>query len=233
LVDRDYHRTDTEIKRMMEEALRAREALDSLAQDLGHFNLEHYRKLEGRYSLSELGEWVRSAILKLGGTAMPSGEFWSFICPESLQRKYRLLPKYEKVCFDRDLALRNRQCELGGIGHPLVDALLEETRSPTLAGEVAALGGGAIGARYLVRRRDERGLVQSRIISLLYKTATGEIETLQHFPVDGLEQDPNGSADLGQARSAIESALEAEINNWLPSRQSRIGLNISLVGLHH
>jgi hypothetical protein len=38
--------------------------------------------------------------------------------------------------------------------------------------------------------------------------------------------------DLGEARSAIESALEAEINNWLPSRQSRIGLNISLVGLH-
>ena len=47
----------------MEEALRAREALDNLTQDLGHFNLEHYRKLEGRYSLSELGEWVRTAIL--------------------------------------------------------------------------------------------------------------------------------------------------------------------------
>jgi len=64
LIDRDYHRTDTELQRMIQEALRSREALDSLAQDLGHFNLEHYRKLEGRYSLSELGEWVRTAILK-------------------------------------------------------------------------------------------------------------------------------------------------------------------------
>jgi hypothetical protein len=233
LVDRDYRRTDAEIRRMMEEALCAREALDNLTQDLGHFNLEHYRKLEGRYSLSELGEWVGTAILKLGGAAMPSGEFWTFICPDGLQRKYRLLPKYEKVCFDRDLALRNRQCELGGIGHPLVDALLEETRSPALAGEVTNVGTGDVCARYLVRRRDERGLIQSRVITLVYKPSTGEVETLQHFQLDNAEEGHNGVLDLGQARSAIESALEAEINNWLPSRQSRIGLTFSLVGLHH
>ena len=87
LVDRDYRRTDAEIKRMMEEALRAREALDSLTQDLGHFNLEHYRKLEGRYSLSELGEWVRTAILKLGGAlCLPVSFGRSFarrVCSES------------------------------------------------------------------------------------------------------------------------------------------------------
>jgi hypothetical protein len=79
----------------------------------------------------------------------------------------------------------------------------------------ATLGAGAVCARYLVRRRDERGLIQSRVITLMYQSSTGEV-----------------SQDLGQARSAIESALEAEINNWLPSRQSRIGLSISLVGLH-
>ena len=233
LVERDYRRTDTELQRMMEDALRAREALDGLAQDLGHFNLEHYRKLEGRYSLSELGEWVRTAILKLGGGAIPAGEFWSFICPDNLQRSHRLLPKYEKVCFERDVALRNRGCELGGVGHPLVDALLEETRSPALAGEVAELGAGGVFARYLVRRRDERGLIQSRVVTIMYDSSTGEVQTLQHFPIDEAGQSSNGTADFGQARSAIESALEVEINNWLPSRQSRIGLNISLVGLHH
>jgi superfamily II DNA or RNA helicase len=232
LVDRDYRRTDTEIQRMMEEALRAREALDNLAQDLGHFNLEHYRSLEGRYSLAELGEWAREAILKLGGGAVPTGEFWSFICPESLQRKYRLLPKYEKICFDREVALRNRGCELGGIGHPLVDALLEETRSAALTGEVVDVGVGAICARYLVRRRDDRGLIQSRVITLVYKPSTGEVETAQHFPNDDEQGNSNSTADLGSARAVLESALEAEINNWLPSRQSRIGLNISLVGLH-
>jgi hypothetical protein len=232
LVDRDYRRTDAEMQRMIQEAMRAREALDSLAQDLGHFNLEHYRTLEGRYSLAELGEWVRTAILKLGGGAIPAGEFWTFICPDALQRKYRLLPRYEKVCFDREMALRNRGCELGGIGHPLVDALLEETRSPTLAGEVADLEAGAVCARYLVRRRDERGLIQSRVITLMYQPSTAEVSTLQHFLAEKAGSSDNGAMDLGQTRSAIESALEAEINNWLPSRQSRIGLNISLVGLH-
>jgi len=232
LVERDYRRTDIELQRMMEDALRAREALDSLAQDLGHFNLEHYRQLEGRYSLSELGEWARTAVLKLGGGAVPAGEFWSFICPESLQRKYRLLPKYERVCFDREVALRNRGSELGGVGHPLVDALLEETRSATLAGEVADLCAKGVFARYLVRRRDDRGLVQSRVITMLYDFFTGQVQTLQHFPTDEGMTAQNGVADLGPARAAIESNLEVEINNWLPSRQSRIGLNISLVGLH-
>jgi SNF2 family DNA or RNA helicase len=232
LVERDYRRTDIELQRMMEDALRAREALDSLAQDLGHFNLEHYRQLEGRYSLSELGEWARTAILKLGGGAVPSGEFWNFICPDSLQRKYRLLPKYERVCFDRDVALRNRGSELGGVGHPLVDALLEETRSATLGGEVADLGANGVFARYLVRRRDDRGLIQSRVITMLYDPSTGQVQTLQHFPTDEGAAAENGVTDLGPARTVIESNLEVEINNWLPSRQSRIGLNISLVGLH-
>ncbi|MEW6246602.1 MAG: SNF2-related protein [Nitrospirota bacterium] len=243
LMDRDYRRTEAELQRMVEEALRAREALDRLAQDIGHFNLEHYRTLEGRYSLPELGEWLRKAILKLGGGAIPTGDFWTFICPEPLQRKYRLLPRYEKVCFDRDLALRNRGCELGGMGHSLVDALLEETRSATFAGDVANLQTGQLCARYLVRRRDEHGGIQSRVITLAYDPASGDVTTLQHFPTDlpassEAQQASEGSGpvetpiDLGQARPAIESALEAEINTWLPSRQSRIGLNISLVGLN-
>lgn len=91
---------------------------------------------------------------------------------------------------------------------------------------------GAICARYLARRRDERGLIQSRVITLMYQPTTREVPTLQHFPMGEGGRSDNGAVDLGQARSAIESGLEAEINNWLPSRQSRIGLNISLVGLH-
>jgi hypothetical protein len=68
---------------------------------------------------------------------------------------------------------------------------------------------------------------------MLYDFLTGQVQTLQHFPTDeGLTPD-KGVADVGLARAAIESNLEVEINNWLPSRQSRIGLNISLVGLHH
>ncbi len=232
LVDRDYRRTDSEMQRMLQEALRAREALDHLTQDLGHFNLENFRQLEGRYSLKELGAWLRTAILGLGGGAMPVGDFWTFVCPESLQQKYRLLPRYEKICFNRELALRTRGCELGGIGHPLVDALLEEIRSGSFTGEVGSSHTGHLCARYLVRRRDERDMVQSRVITLVYDPTTLTVRKISHFPTDLLKHEGNDDLDLVQARSAIESALEEEITNWLPGRQARIGLTINLVGIH-
>lgn len=232
LVDRDYRRTDTELQQMIQEAIRAREALNHLAQDLGHFNLENYRNLEGRYTLAELGEWVRKTILKLGGGAMPTGEFWTFICPEALQRKYRLLPRYDRMCFDRPLALRTRGCELGGIGHPLVDALLEEARSAAVPGDVVDLGSGSLCARYLVRRREERGMIHSRILTLLYDARAKEVKSLSHFLASESETIDAVAFDVGEARAAIEISLEAEINAWIPSRQGRIGLNISLVGLH-
>lgn len=232
LMDRDYRRTDAELQQMIQEAIRAREALDRLTQDLGHFNLENYRNLEGRYTLAELGEWVRKTILKLGGGAIPAGEFWTFICPEALQRRYRLLPRYDRMCFDRPLALRTRGCELGGIGHPLVDALLEEARSAIVSGDVAELGIGSLCARYLVRRRDERGIIHSRILTLSYDVQTKEVRSLSHFLTSEGQPTDVAAFDVSEARAAIESSLEAEINAWIPSRQGRVGLNISLVGLH-
>jgi len=59
-----------------------------------------------------------------------------------------------------------------------------------------------------------------------------EVKTLSHFQANENKAGDVAIIDLSEARSAIESALEAEINAWIPSRQSRIGLNISLVGLH-
>ncbi len=82
LVDRDYRRTEREMERMMAEALRARDALNALTQDLSDFNLEHFKELEGRYSLAELGAWVRDTTLKLGGAAIPDGDLWTLITPE-------------------------------------------------------------------------------------------------------------------------------------------------------
>ena len=144
LVDRDYRHTEAEIARMLAEANRAREALGALAQDLTGFNLESYRRIEGRHTLAELGRWVRSAVLRLGGAAVPDGEFWTFHTPDPLQQRFHLAPRYERICFDRALAMRTRSSELGGVGHPLVDALLAVAREPAFTGEIARLDGGAI-----------------------------------------------------------------------------------------
>ncbi len=159
LVDRDYRHTEAEIARMLAEANRAREALGALAQDLTGFNLESYRRIEGRHTLAELGRWVRSAVLRLGGAAVPDGEFWTFHTPDPLQRRFHLAPRYERICFDRALAMRTRSSELGGVGHPLVDALLAVAREPAFTGETARLDGGTIvgGPDARAARSDSRG----------------------------------------------------------------------------
>jgi hypothetical protein len=124
LLDKDYQRTARQIEDMMRQAQEARTALMSLSQDLTYFNLEHYRRISGRFNLRQLGVWCRDAVIRLGGTVLPMGEFWQILTPECLKAFSQVAPKYESVTFDRELAMRKKKCELLGIGHPLIDALI-------------------------------------------------------------------------------------------------------------
>jgi hypothetical protein len=238
MVNKDYRWTEAEVKEMLVEANRAREALEHLTQDMSGFNLEHYKQLEGLYSLKEMGEWVRAALLRLGGAAMPAGDgIWMLVVPEELRRPYRLLNKYERVCFDREMCLRVKNVELGGIGHPLVDALLSHFRGPGIPGEVAGLGGTReVCARYLVRFRTERGQAQSRIVTLSATPGSGTARSLQRLDLPSSlmkESDPGKPAALAEdAKVALEDALKDRISQWFPTRSSRTGLSVSLVGLH-
>src|SRR4030067_2140311 len=182
LMERDYQHTEKEIQRMIQEAVRAQEALRSLAQDLSGFNLEHFKNLEGHYSLRELGEWVRDAILKLGGAAIPDGEFWTLLTPDFLRQSYRLSPRYERICFNRELAMRTRNCELGGLGHPLVDALIKEVRKPGFQGGICGTGEAKyIYAHYIVQYKDSNGHLKGRTFNLLYSTETRKVKSLKSF----------------------------------------------------
>jgi len=235
LVDTNYEWTEAEMQRMLEDALRAREALASLTQDLTSFNLEHFKKIEGRYTLSEMGEWVRQAVLRLGGAAMPDGDFWSFLPPESLQRNYHLMPRYEGVCFDRDLATRTRNCEIGGIGHPMVDALMEEIRRAAFQGSVFGhKSAKKLFAHYSVRRQDEKGHVRGRLFNLRYDVQEKSVQLLKRFdlPEEQNVNEPPMSLEVKEAKERIEAALQQEIVKWLPERQARAGLQLTLVGLH-
>ena len=237
LIDRNYAWTEAEMQRLLEDALHAREALAALAQDLSGFNLEHFRELEGRYTLEELGEWVRQTVLRLGGAVVPDGTFWTIHPPDSLQVKYRLSPRYDRICFDRELATRTRHCEIGGIGHPLVDALLKNIRKPDFQGTVCGFNSPPrkIFAHYLVQRRDDKGYIRGRLFDISYDLDTKRIEVETRF--DAPEKDngdnPMTPLDINEAKDGIESALQHEIVTWLPERMARAGLQISLVGLHY
>jgi SNF2 family DNA or RNA helicase len=139
LVDRDYQRTEREIAEAVEKARQASEALRTLTQELDAFNLQHYRQLQGQFTLPDLRFFVEKTIVRLGGAFLPDGEFFRVETPEPLLRYPRVAPRYEKVTFDRRLAMRRRGADLFGLGHPLVDALTQYWQSAHVRGEVTAL----------------------------------------------------------------------------------------------
>jgi hypothetical protein len=236
LVDRDYKQTAQDMVEMLQEANRAREALSALSQDLTQFNLENYRRIEGRHTLDELGQWVRSSILRLGGTAMPIGELWTFHVPEVLQRRYHLAPRYENVCFDRALSLRSRGSELGGIGHPLVDALLKEVIEPGFSGEVSQVGSeGVIYARYLVRYEDKPGHATARVLTLRGGTE-GSIEVCERIEWtktnDVAKPASFVNLDITRLQSHFDEMMKSVILEWIPDRQKRARVTTALIGIH-
>ena len=139
LVDRDYRRTEREITEALEKARSASEALRTLTQDLNAFNLEHYRTLRGDFTLDDLRVFVEKAIIRLGGAILPDDDFYRIETPEVLWANGNLARTYRDVTFDRALAMRRRKAQLLGLGHPLVDALIDYLQGPQHRGEVTAL----------------------------------------------------------------------------------------------
>ena len=177
-------------------------------------------------------------VLHFGGATIPEGVFWNIHVPEALQRKYHLAPRYERVCFDRDLALRARESELGGIGHPLVDALLSEARSVEFVGSISRLSAGAqVYARYLVQYEDETGEARSRVLtfrsdSMRRIEAVSSIAWLDAMPTAAQPKPTESSLPEECIKEEFAQALEAYIIDWQPDRTKRGGAKIDLIGIH-
>jgi hypothetical protein len=124
---------------------------------------------------------------------------------------------------------------MAGLGHPLVDALIHELRQPSFQGSVSGkLGGVSIHAHYLVQYRTPMGRLQGRLFNFVYDSLAKEVRTLSRFEggngtgTDGAKE----GQSISNAREGIETALQNAIIEWLPDRQSRAGLQVSLIGLH-
>lgn len=236
LMEKDYRRTEAELARMLTEANRAREALSVLSQDLSGFNLENYRRIEGHHTLADLGAWVRAMILHMGGAAMPEeGSFWTLHVPEKLQRKYHLAPRYERICFDRKLALRARNSELGGIGHPLVDSLLNEAKDPAFAGSTTRLGfSDEVFARYLVQYEDEGGKAQTRVMTFKWvpERAPELISSIDWLGIELAETDSNLKLPGIDLNEIFTDALGQYLVEWQPDRTKRARVQTTLIGVH-
>lgn len=136
LIHRNYKRTEREIAEAIQAAKDASEALRQLTQDLSTFNLEYYRKLEGKFTLEDLKRFTEKAILRLGGSFIPSGDLIQITVPPALKKYPDVASRYENLTFSRKAATRKRNVDLLGIGHPLIDALIDYYKSESASGEL-------------------------------------------------------------------------------------------------
>jgi len=137
ILDRDYSRTENEIREALRQAKEASEALSDLTQDLKTFDLQDYLNLEGKFSLNDLEKFVRAAILRMGGSMLPEEHFYIIETPGELLTYENVLNRYRNVTFDREAAMRKKSAELFGIGHPLVNAIIEHLHKATFKGDIS------------------------------------------------------------------------------------------------
>ena len=226
LVDKDYQRTARQIEEMMQQAQQARTALMELSQDLTYFNLEHYRRISGRFNLRQLGVWCRDSIIRLGGTVLPVGEFWQVLTPDCLKTFPQVAPKYENVTFDRELSMRKKKCELLGVGHPLIDALVAYLQNAPFSGDTAILPAdgakpGVVEARYRVTwdRAD-----QGSSASVVRVSVNGQCITDEN----GFDAERMESGQTAPTTAPFKFPMEAEaraeeaIRLWTASRRTEM-----------
>lgn len=136
LINRDYKRTEEEIIEALRQAEEASDALRSLTQDLSTFNLASYFELKGKYDLDNLKTFCEKAIIRLGGSFIPSGELVNVVVPTVLLNFPKISKRYENMTFLRKTATRKKGVDLLGIGHPLIDALLDYFKKEEVPGDI-------------------------------------------------------------------------------------------------
>jgi hypothetical protein len=134
LVHRDFDRTADEIEEAVRNAVSAGNILDSLCQGLEPFNLDKYRAIRGDVTWGDLAQFVTRALAEIGAPFAWQHDLLSCDVPEVLRQRPGVADRYERLTFDRRRAMNSPDVELAGIGHPLVDVLLDFFRSPRFSG---------------------------------------------------------------------------------------------------
>ena len=233
LVNRNYRRTEQEISEAIQKANMASSALRELTQDLTAFNLEYYRELKGNFTLDDLKIFTEKAILRFGGSFIPSGEVIDITAPVVLKAYPSVRQRYEQVTFSRKIATRKKHIDLLGIGHPLVDALLQYCKSDQIRGEVLAVRsnsfGSGLSARYLFTVDFEDGTRREIYSQFFIQGAQGasdiqflydgtRLKISDKLPVDGLE------SAIGMAVKSYEAKIRSMFDGIVHIRNRCLGI---------
>jgi hypothetical protein len=228
----------------VERARQASEALRNLTQGLDAFNLEDYRQLQGHYTLDDLKAVFTAGILRLGGAVLPDGELLRVEVPECIRSAPNLMARYENVTFDRALAMRTRKAQFFGLGHPLVDALIEYLQGPRFRGETTVLPGangeGRWSVRFLVKAEIEGNRQHVAYEHLLIDLdgaweeapPRADVEALPAVraangnPVDphGLERIAEVQARVAQGERELQARMRSRLDGVMSVRTLVVGV---------
>jgi hypothetical protein len=203
LINRDYKRTEQEITEAIQKAKEASEALRQLTQDLSAFNLDQYRELEGKFTLDDLRFFTEKAILRLGGSFIPSGDMIQIVVPPALRKYRNVAARYDNVTFSRKLATRKKNVDLLGIGHPLIDALIDYLKGEGISGEV--LNAKCNGLQSLLSAR--------YVFTLEFKDGTNR-ELYKRFSISSVEPSEDlvllqrGDIEIGSSSETLANLRE-------------------------
>lgn len=231
LIKKDYNRTEAEIEDAIRRAKEASDALRELTQDLTTFNLEHYTKLKGKYSLEVLRTYTQKAIISLGGSFIPSGEIINVSVPPILMNYSNVSAKYNNVTFSRNVATKQKGVELFGLGHPLIDAIVRYYQQDSVDGNVLTIRTGqheCVSLRYLfeIKFSDGSNRTIYKNIQMQEAQAISDIDLLS-MRID--ESVSNSSEQLSMERidTLIENSkasIRAEYDDIVNIRERCIGI---------
>jgi hypothetical protein len=142
-------------------------ATQSLFRDVSSYSFDKYQKeLASPVGLKDLEDFTLKYLARERRQVQRKDGFMEFLTPETL-RERKLPERFKAVTFDRALAIRNSQAEFFALGHPFIDAMLQQIGDYSFGGhtavrvvETAALrqGEGKAGYQFnfTVRRRVQR-----------------------------------------------------------------------------
>ena len=106
------------------------------SKDIAPFNPDRFKhEVQSPLTLEHVKEFVLEFVRHEGRKVAQSEEgLFEFLLPDSLKRVEGLKHRYEKVTFDRAIAIRNAEAEFMAIGHPLTNAILSHCGSVDFGG---------------------------------------------------------------------------------------------------
>ena len=112
-------------------------ATQSLFRDVSSYSFDKYeQELASPINLQDLEDFTLKYLGRERRQAQRKDGFLEFLTPESL-RENRLPERFRCVTFDRASAIRNAQAEFFALGHPFVDAMIQQIGDYDFGGHTA------------------------------------------------------------------------------------------------